>query len=256
MIIEAKAIYESFLDPQGIIEGFEGSLDDLQLISCPAKSNQYIDAKGNVLCCEGTVVSSSCSGTTICTLSEASDNYPTCGLWLASHLNEKGAKRCPTNMPNYFESEDEQTKGCTGGKRNKTGSGPADNTSKTCKLYVNQIDDERNIDSCTNQKLLESTRCFSTEYPNTTKVLEINKAHPKSPAWVRCSYSANGENASCNSDESYNRLISREIEYGTMDKNYKQNASDWQKMDFCSITEKVKITKTLAFADLKGVSCP
>lgn len=255
VVWKGKGVYEAFTTEQeeAIQEGFTGSLDDLQMSSCPANSKQFIDGNGIVLCCDGTVSDGQCQGKTICSLSEGSAQYPTCSTWMAAYLNEKGRNRCPPSMQNYYESKDATVKGCTAGRRNKDGSGPITQNQKFCKLYNDQRSEEREVDSCTNIRMLENTKCFSRDLPNVSKTLQKTWWNNYAPAWVMCSYVEPGSGAfsQCAHDTSWNRLIQRQIEKGDLPRNWKQNINEWEKIWFCSLTEKVKINKTLAFNDLK-----
>ena len=92
---KGKGVYEAFTTEPRKEEGFVGSLDDLQVSSCPANSKQFIDGNGVVLCCDGAVTDGQCQGKTICSLSEGSAKYPTCSTWMAAYLNEKGVTDAP-----------------------------------------------------------------------------------------------------------------------------------------------------------------
>jgi hypothetical protein len=192
---KGKGVYEAFTTEEIVEEGFQASLDDLQVSSCPAKSKQFIDSNGIVLCCEGTISDGKCQGKPICSLSEGSDKYPTCSTWFAAYLNEKGRDRCPPSMPNYYESKDGTVKGCTSGRRNKDGSGPITQGQKFCKLYNDQKSEEREVDSCTNLRMLENTKCFSRDLPNVNKSLQKTWWNNYAPAWVMCSYVEPGSGA-------------------------------------------------------------
>jgi hypothetical protein len=263
---KGKGVYEAFTTEQKepmepmepMEEGFAGSLDDLQVSSCPANSKQFIDNNGIVLCCDGTVSDGKCQGKTICSLSEGSAQYPTCSTWMAAYLNEKGRNRCPPSMPNYYESRDGKVKGCTSGRRNKDGSGPITQNQKFCKLYSSKLSEDREIDSCTNIRMLENTKCFSRDLPNVNKTLVKPWWNSTAPAYVTCSYVEPGtmSTSECWSNDSLNRLINNLIETGYLPRNFKQNMDPWTKLLFCSITEKVKINKTLAFNDLNKTPVP
>jgi hypothetical protein len=258
MLWKGKGVYEAFTTEEKPVEGFTGSLDDLLISSCPANSKQFIDSNGIVLCCDGTVSDGQCAGKTICSLSEGTQKAPTCSLWFAAYLNEKGRNSCPSTMPNYFESKDGKIKGCTSGRRNKDGSGPITQIQKSCKLYNDQKSEERETDSCTNQKMLENAKCFSRDLPNVNKSLQKTWWNNYAPAWVMCSYAEPGSGAfsQCAEDSSWNRLIQRQTEKGDLPRNWKQNINEWEKIWFCSLTEKVKINKTLTFNDLKRTPAP
>jgi hypothetical protein len=258
---QGKGVYEAFTseETKEEKEGFIGSLDDLQVSSCPANSKQFIDSDGIVLCCDGTISDGQCQGKPICSLSEGSARIPTCSTWFAAYLNEKGQNRCPASMPNYYETRDGTVKGCTAGRRNKDGSGPLTQNTKFCKLYKDQKTEEREPDSCTNQKLLEQAKCFSRNLPNVSKTLLKPEWEPTAPSFVLCTYNEPGtlNTTQCITDGTYNRFIDRLIDMGSLSRNWRSNEiNDWNKMWYCSIAEKVRIDKTLDFSNVKKTPAP
>ena len=87
-------------------EGFTVAelVGDIQIKACPAKTNQFTDTGGNVLCCKTALVGNVCpSGQLACTLSE-STTIPTCSAYVESILDVKGADLCPPTLPNYYEN--------------------------------------------------------------------------------------------------------------------------------------------------------
>jgi hypothetical protein len=261
LLWKGKGVYEAFQEKQQ--EGFQNtspaSLDDLNLNTCPANTNQFVDHNGLTLCCDGEIADGKCSKPPICSLSEGTATLPTCSTWYAAYLNEKGRNRCPTSMPNYYESKDGTVKGCTNGRRSKTGSAPLTQTQQFCRLYTTREQEEREPDSCTNQRILESTKCFSRDLPNVSKRIYKAEWHPTAPAYVMCTYAEPKtlNVTECLSDQTYNRLIDRLIEKGDLSRNWKTNEmNEWNKIWYCSLAEKVKIDKTLDFADLKKTPAP
>jgi hypothetical protein len=241
-------------------EGFQNSVpleDDIQQVdTCPAKSNRYVDSTGQVMCCDGEVQNNQCRGKTICSLSEGTSLTPKCGVWFSAYLNEKGRGRCPPSMPNYFESLDGSKKGCCSGRRNKSGSGPLDNSQKKCTLYANQVDDERKTDSCTVQQMLENAKCFSKDYPNQSKFIQVPSWNPKSPAYVVCTAQNGMSQVYCGENKSWNNLIDRQIERGELNRNWRDTANIWEKVHFCSNAEKVHLLKTMNINDLAKTQTP
>ena len=132
-IVYGSHVYETFQN-KDIHESFtsQGDPSDLKITKCPASSVSYINNKGITLCCDGIIVNGTCSGTTMCSLSESTSTAPTCSEWMEAYLDEKAVERCPMSMPNYFESEDGKMVGCTSGKRKKDGSAPLGKEASSC----------------------------------------------------------------------------------------------------------------------------
>jgi hypothetical protein len=124
------------------------------MTSCPVDSESFIDSQGRTLCCLGKVADNQCQGQVICSLSESTGGMPTCTQWQLATMRERGATRCPNNMPFYFESAD-GTKGCTAGPINATGTGPLNDSVKMCKKYSTQEDEKTKQDSCTNAEKIQ-----------------------------------------------------------------------------------------------------
>jgi hypothetical protein len=245
-------VYEAFTS-KVVHEGFMSALtDDIILTACPATTTSYINSKGQTLCCDGNVVGGTCSGLVACSLSEETNGIPTCGTYMAAVLEQKGRKRCPPSMPNYYENADGTVQGCTSGRRSPDGTGPASATSGTrCTLYSQEIDDIGKVDSCTTMKLLETSMCFSREIDGVTMKLVESEG---TPALVQCTYktSTSSPPETCITDSS----LERYMDYLQI-KGWRESTATWdplQKLQFCSIAQRYAIDKTLAFEDLPKVS--
>ena len=258
---KGKGVYEAFTTEPEKLEGFQAdaaSLDDLNVNTCPANSNQFVDSNGLVLCCKGDLVDGQCSTNPICSLSEGTNKYPTCSIWTAAYLNEKGRNRCPPSLPNYYETKDETVRGCTDGRRNKTGSAPLTQKQRFCKLYRTQQEEEGKIDSCENQKLLEQSVCFKNTDVKVEKTL-ISVLNGFLPAQVQCNFGdINTRTAgTCITNDSMDRFMTRIFEIlGIRNNDWKSGTVNWdpiEKMNFCSVAEKYKIRKTITFKDLPTV---
>ena len=271
-IVYGSHVYETFQN-KDIHESFtsaSASASDLKITKCPASSVSYINNKGITLCCDGIIVNGTCSGTTMCSLSESTSTAPTCSEWMEAYLDEKAVERCPRSMPNYFESEDGSMVGCTSGKRTKDGSGPLVTSSAEpgkeasscntnnltfCRIYPDKVSDEGKLDSCSNQKLLESTMCFNNK-GSAYKTLVAN-ANEAAPATVQCSYKDSSSNIyTCSTNSSMERYQSAVLPSGTTLGSWKSGSAEWDplyKLKFCSILEQYEINKTLSFADLESV---
>jgi hypothetical protein len=255
LLTRAKGVYDAFQNYDTKDEGFVGSSqDDIRLTSCPADYKQFVNNDGQIQCCDGIPNSGKCSGKVICSLSEGE---PTCSTWYTAVLDEKGRNKCPPSMPNYFESKDGKTKGCTSGKRKPDGSGPLDNSMKFCKLYTSQRDDEGKVDSCTNVMLLDKTVCFPGSSVKTDKNLS-SVLNGLLPARIQCSFGDPSIRTAgtCETDQSMDRFMSGVYKLLGIQGSWKDNFTRWDPLDkinLCSITQKYKIDKTIGFNDLPNV---
>lgn len=264
---DEEPVLEGFGSGYPLNEGFvaNGSESGMNITMCPVASKSYLDTNGRTVCCMGDVASDKCKGETICSLSEGMASLPTCTKWFESYLREKGRKRCPRMLPMYFESADEKTRGCTNGRLNKDGSGPATLEQPKCMIYPEKKDDEGKIDSCTNHKLLENTVCFTGSSVYSDKSL-ISVANGWLPALVQCKYvdMRRYEAAVCQTNDSMIRFIGGLCTiinqyYGTsftVDQ-WKNTSKDWdpiQKLSFCSVTQRYSIDRTVSFNELPKIS--
>lgn len=253
--LKAKKVFEAFRDVQ---EGFSGSsadVSDIQLTSCPAGSKSYIDDSGRTLCCAGTIQGSKCSSAPVCSLSEAAEGVPPCNTYLAALLQDKGLKVCPSSMPNYYEDLEANPprKGCTSGPRTADGKGPKNSSESFCVMYTQEIDELTKPNSCTNQMLLQNTKCFSRDVPGLQTTLIPNG---KAPALVQCSYRDPSTTLlrTCFSDESLTRSFDAEVANGTRTKGWRESISAEDKLLWCSKHQKVYLDKVKSVADLKNES--
>ena len=229
-------------------EGFTVAelIGDIQIKACPAKTNQFTDTGGNVLCCKADLVGNVCpSGQLACTLSE-STTIPTCSAYVESILDVKGADLCPPTLPNYYENG--PTRGCTAGKRTTDGSAPANSADKQCTLYANEKDEQSKLDSCTNLRMLEKTKCFTTNV-NESKTLV---GWSDLPALVSCSYKDTSSHMprSCYSDESLYRYMENIVSRGWATKEWRSTWNPYAKTYWSSKHQKVYIDKTKSVEDL------
>lgn len=246
---EGFSIYEQFKNTEGFQTQDEQENLDIHITSCPADTVSYVDGGGRTVCCDGTVADGKCSGAKVCSLSEPISGLPTCSIWLDAYLENKGAQRCPTTMPHYFENKAANTSGCTGGDRNTKGTAPL--SAKFCNLYVSEEDSLLKIDSCENQKMLENAKCLSVQ---TTKSLSDRGDIPPLISCIGMDNSLTPLN--CIDDAS----AARTYDYTT--KKYNPSLANWReqsvgwgalwKISFCSAVQKVKIDKTLSLSDLES----
>jgi hypothetical protein len=245
--VKGCIIYESFAT-----EAFTSGIyttNDISLNTCPKKTTAYVDQNGTNTCCDGTVTGSTCNGNRACSLS-GSGNLPSCSEYYGSYLAAKGALRCPTTMPNYFESDNGS--GCTSGLRTSDGTAPKPGHS-TCKIYSNQQDDTYKIDSCTNFKIRDNTNCFSS-VQESSKSLRQDSANYL--PYVTCNYKDpnNTISLSCTNDSTY---INHVTDMGRFDQGWQNifvninNSEDpIAKLQFCSVAEPYHIQKRISLDDV------
>lgn len=252
-----KTVYETFRNipkDEGFVD-FEG----LNIRTCPASSISYLNNQGKTLCCKGGVESDKCMGETICSLSEGSKGTPTCSEWYLAYLIERGRGKCPVSMPNYFEGSN--VRGCTSGNLNRDGSGPSDIKDPHCNMYNTKQQEEGSIDSCSNIKMLDSVVCFKNSNIASEKSL-MSVLNGLLPVMVVCKFGdhISGKAGSCTTDESTVRFVQGIYDliwhyFGkllSIDE-WKAGSVKWDpidKLNFCSVTEKYKINKTIGFKDL------
>ena len=135
----------------------EGFSSTKGLTFCPFNSKEYIDKKGNSLCCDGKVEDSICYSNIICTLSTPGQ-YESCAIIYDKYINTQKKKVCPLNW-NYYENGNK--KGCIKGpvsedKKTPIGSG------KTCKVYDTVNQNYKEKDSCLNIRDLAKFKCLKS----------------------------------------------------------------------------------------------
>jgi len=270
-----KNIYEEFANEDAIeeaieedvLEGFATNASNpyLNITTCPAGSKMYINKQGLSVCCDGAVNSDSCAGETICTLSESSSNMPTCTAWYEAYLKARGSGKCPATMPNYYESADGASKGCTSGYLNKDATAPHSSKDSFCILYDTKQLNYGKVNSCANTIMLENAVCF----PGSS--IQVDKALSETmngllPAMISCKYGdiATLTAGTCHTDDSIVRfmdglfsLIQQYTGYVITLDSWKSASKGWEpydKLNFCSVTQKYKINKSVRFSDLPGLS--
>jgi len=257
-LVDAFHVYEAFTEKVPklpiVREGFvntansSNSANEFTLTSCPAESEEFIHHRtGKTLCCNAKgLMNGKCSTKPICSLSEASEGIPTCSEWYLAYLEQKGANRCPPSMPFYFEKDG--VRGCS----SSTTKGA---TAKKCTLYNTLKEEQRNENSCTNVKLLETEQCTSPLMAGTTKKL-FTFPGGDYPAYVLCSLPIpGGLPGQCVTDNSLKKVYDI---YGPSIgwKDWRQSIGEWNKLSFCSIYKQIAVDKTKGFADLKNMRIP
>ena len=237
------------------IEGFTDDFNlDLHITTCPADTVSFVDGGGRTVCCDGTVENGTCSGPTVCSLSESIAGLPTCSAWLDAYLDTKAADRCPPSMPKYYENKATNTSGCTSGNRNSTGTAPADSQS-FCTLYTSADDDIIKQDSCTNQKFFENTKCFTRAVDGLTKQF-TNWGQMPPPVYCSALSTTSLVPTNCIEDKSFGRTIDFYVKrYYPSFTNWREQSVAWGaqwKLNFCSAVQKVSLDKTMTMSELES----
>jgi hypothetical protein len=89
-----------------MIEGFNTKIN-----FCPFNSKEFIDKKGNSVCCDGKVEDNICYSKIMCTLSTTNE-YPSCNKVYTDYIKNQERKMCPEGWK-YYENNKE--KGCVNG---------------------------------------------------------------------------------------------------------------------------------------------
>jgi hypothetical protein len=196
------------------------------------------------------VTGSTCNGNPACSLS-GSGTLPSCSEYYGSYLAAKGALRCPTTMPNYYENADGS--GCTSGLRTSDGTAPKPGHS-TCKIYSNQRDDTYKMDSCTNLKIRDNTNCFSSVQESSKTLRQDSANHLP---YVTCNYidrNNNNFSTSCTNDATYiNHVRDMSSWYEGWQNifvNTNNSEDPYTKLQFCSVAEPYHIQKRISLDDV------
>jgi hypothetical protein len=246
--VKGCIIYESFIS-----EPFTSGIyktSDISLNTCPKNTTSYVDTNGTTTCCEGTVTGTTCNGNVACSLS-GPGTLPSCSNYYGSYLAAKGALRCPSTMPNYYESANGS--GCTSGLRTSDGTAPIPGHS-TCKIYSNQQDDTYKMDSCTNLKIRDNTNCF-TSVQESSKTLRQDSANHL--PYVTCNYidrNNNNFSTSCTNDSTYINHVTDMSSWNQGWQNIFVNTNNsedpYTKLQFCSVAEPYNIQKRISLDDV------
>jgi hypothetical protein len=137
------------------------NFDSYYLSGCPATYKTFYNSDGDIVCCDGEVVANRCLSDKQCTLSgKGTPDMPNCVNSILDEYKEKSKTQCTPSMSSYFEDRAKNVKGCTQGSLNNTLTGPRDVKQPTCIIYSGILDNQRNKNSCYNQKLLDKAQCF------------------------------------------------------------------------------------------------
>ena len=130
------------------------------LTFCPMQTKPYSDPKtGDTQCCDGAVSGNVCSTKPVCTLGSKSNLAP-CTQVLTDYYKLKAKDMCPAAMPNYYENTQGTPIGCTASALDASMTRPQQPSQPSCTIYAKQSDNQKNANSCMNQRMLDQTACF------------------------------------------------------------------------------------------------
>ena len=150
-------------------ETIEEKFQNFYLSSCPSGYKSFYNNNGDTVCCDGEIVANKCISDNKCTLNGGgTPDMPNCVEFILRYYADKGKELCPSSLPNYYEDKSQNIKGCISGLLNDTLTGPQNSNQPKCMIYPSFEQNNNSIDSCANQKLLDSAQCFGN---NCTKSL-------------------------------------------------------------------------------------
>lgn len=217
------------------IESFVESRDtDIQLQACPSGTQSFTQ-NGNTLCCDGDLQNGMCNGRTVCSLSNNSQQMPSCVTLLRKELRDKSNRFCPPTIQNYFENG--KIRGCTTGSRTVDGKSLKQDgrAVKTCKVYELESDNLIKTDSCQNIKLQDKTVCPQGGKP------ALISLRSTLPAVLSCTVRPDGDPypRTCYDDMTFTRYLTETKQ------DWKTNMNFDETLQFCSKARAYYIDKTL-----------
>jgi hypothetical protein len=245
------------------------STNDISISTCPKGTNSLVNSNGTTVCCNGTLLGSSCQGTEVCSLSGSTDKMPSCSEYYGQYLESKGATSCPTSMPNYFESLDGKYRGCTSGKRTPDGTSPAKSNQQQCIIYATEAEDNKKLNSCRNMVTKDNTFCFpnnrSADNASTKIIQKDIQYGDNATPYVLCTYySSDGPVAgtnNCKDVVSYTNSLRMLHKNGLLSmspdqimRNINNSEDIFMKTGFCSVLELYSINKTISGDDVKDLN--
>jgi hypothetical protein len=135
--------------------------DNFYLSACPSGYKSLYSNNGDNLCCDGEIIANKCLSDNQCTLNgNGTADMPNCTELIKRIYAEKSKEYCTSSLPNYFEDKSKKIKGCMVGRLNDTMTGPQNPSQAKCVIYDTFEKNNMSIDSCANQKMLDSAVCF------------------------------------------------------------------------------------------------
>jgi hypothetical protein len=219
---------------------------DIQIQACPSGTSSY-NNKGDILCCDGSIVNEMCNGRTVCSVSDEKPNMTSCVNLVRKDLNEKARKFCPPTLPKYFEDPAKKISGCTRGDRTTDGKSPKSTSQPKCTIYTSYEDNKNKLDSCDNIKQRDLFTCPMGKQPTLVSI------RADKPALVSCSFTSNTDPQplTCYSDQSLTDFYL--AFYGS---DWKTNMTRDTKLTFCSTAQKYFIDRAISEEELELIPGP
>ena len=145
------SIYKQFR----IKPSYEFFSNNININFCPYNTKEFINNKGDSLCCSGTIddFNRECNGTIIC--SRSSDKN-SCAKYIENKIKIE-QRKCPSSMPVYYTINN--VKRCTNGQVNQSHDTITKEGDKHCVIYDGEEDRLTKPDSCYLHKYLENLKC-------------------------------------------------------------------------------------------------
>jgi hypothetical protein len=217
---------------------------DIQLQACPSGTSSY-NSKGDILCCDGSIVNEMCNGRTVCSVSDDKPSMPSCVNLIRKTFKEKSNRFCPPTLPKFFEGP--AGSGCTNGRRTTDGKAPLTTSQAKCTIYTSFTDNQNKLDSCDNIKQKDLFVCPGTSRPTLTS--------PRSdkPALVQCTFTTNTDPQpfTCYSDKS---LMDNYL--AVLGPDWKKMMTKENKLSFCSTAKKYYIDRAISEEELELIEGP
>lgn len=162
----------------------------ISITACPNSTTTYVTSDGSTNCCDSDVVDKQCNGNIVCSLSPKPTNgILTCMEWLMREWRKRSDQFCAPSIPYYYGTigrKQGSSEGCSASQCTADGSAPSDSTQPTCKIYQTSVDEYGQIDSCFNQKALNT---MAVPIPTATKqIIPIGWSGKKYPALLIATY--------------------------------------------------------------------
>jgi hypothetical protein len=135
--------------------------ENFYLSACPSGYKSFYNNNGDTVCCDGEIIANKCISDNQCTLNgKGTADMPNCTEFIKRLYSQKAKEYCMPSLPNYFEDKSKKIKGCMVGPLNDTMTGPKQPYQAKCVIYDTFEKNTMSKDSCANQKLLDSAKCF------------------------------------------------------------------------------------------------
>ncbi len=219
---------------------------DIQLQACPSGTSSF-NSKGDILCCDGSIVNEMCNGRTVCSVSDDKPSMPSCVNLTRKEMQKKANRFCPPTLPKYFEDPSKNQSGCTKGRRTTDGKAPLTTTQPKCTIYPSYEDNQIKLDSCNNMRQRDLFKCPGDKAPTLTS------PRADKPALVQCTFTSNidPQPLTCYSDQSFIAHLT-----ALLGNDWKQSLTRENKLSFCSTAKKYYIDRSISEEELDMIQGP